>query len=270
MSVKKFLFSCFAITLSLFLITCDTTVQSEDSTTESSEDNSLGTAEPESDVETAKTVTQSTGAGDIVIEPGLPAANADSLWKYINGSGFDFRKWPVFPGSGGNFPIQVDEDPHGDWVSVFVNDRSVKPLEAQIANGVKDFEMPYGSILVKENFPAGDLQPDESQLLSMTVLYKVQGFKFASHQGEWFFAMFTKKGEVVQIGAQGFIDETAGAIRTQPPATYAIFKDEIQAGKSWFCVSCHQNAAEYKGGDHNFLGDYVYKLNPYRPSSGKN
>ena len=179
----------------------------------------------------------------------LPGPDADALWYYITTAN-PYWEWQPFPGPG-EPPIAVTELPHGDWVSVYVNNTAYESM----FDPLEPFSMRYGSILVKENFPASDTPPARDSVLSLTVMYKVRGYRTIPNEDEWFWSMYSPSGRVLQLSdQQGFIAN----------GEFKSFKGEVQAGKPWFCIHCHLGAAE---SSKSAVGDFVWKLLPFAAKS---
>ena len=161
-----------------------------------------------------------------------------------------YQKWNPFPGLTEPF-LQVTEEPHGDWVAVYANriayDSMYHPLDP--------FTMRYGSILVKENYPAGSDKPSEDDLLSITVMYKINGYHSLPGEEEWFWVMYTPQGEVATLQKQPFASKKE----------FEPYKGEVQAGKPYLCLSCHQAA---RTSSRKAVGDYVWKLKPFAGVKG--
>ena len=179
---------------------------------------------------------------------GLPGPDAEDLWLYITRVN-PYEKWQPFPGLDQPF-IQLDEQPHGDWVGVWANDIAVDSMQHPLT----PFTMKYGSILVKENYPGGTTKPPKSSLLSITVMYKVNGYHVLPGQEEWFWVMYTPQGTVQTVSTQPWA--------AKPP--FKAFQGEVLAGKPWLCLQCHQGAAE---SSKEAVGDYLWKLKPFAPAN---
>ena len=178
----------------------------------------------------------------------LPPPEPLALWNFLNDPADPYTSWPLFPTQ--QAPLeQLDEEPHGARITVRVNEIARQSL----THPSNPFEMGYGSIMVKENYSAAD-QP--LKLLSLTVMYKVRGFRTIGGEDEWFWVMYNPdNGEVVQLSdKQPFV---------QPGAKFESFRDEVVSGKPWFCLSCHKVARE--AGEKAY-GDYVFKLQAFRAS----
>jgi len=173
---------------------------------------------------------------------GLPGPNPEDLWLYITRSN-PYEKWQPFPGLDQPF-IQVDEQPHGDWVAVYANDIAVDSMQHPLT----PFTLRYGSILVKENYPGGPTRPAKSSLLSVTVMYKINGYRVLPGQEEWFWVMYSPQGAAQTVSTQPWVPQ------------FKAFQGEVLAGKPWFCLQCHSGAAE---SSKKAVGDYVWKLKPF-------
>ena len=181
----------------------------------------------------------------------LPGPDAVDLYYYIT-TADPYQKWATLPGpidDPFNFPEPAKEEPHGQWVSIFINNIANQSL----FDPLTPFSMRYGSILVKENYPPSTGPPpaDRSTLETLTVMYKVRGFRTLPGQDEWFWVMYLPSGRVLEISDQPF----ARLPRFTP------FIGEVQAGKPWFCVHCHNGARETS---KDAVGDFVYKFQPSR------
>ena len=174
----------------------------------------------------------------------MPGPSAGELWDYITKVS-PYQQWNAFPGLADPF-LQADEKPHGDWVAVYVNqiayDSMFHPLDP--------FTMRYGSIVVKANYPASPTKPAANRLLSLTVMYKINGYHSLPGEAEWFWVMYTPQGEVAVVDKQPWASQK----------DFKAFRGEVQAGKPWFCLSCHQAA---KTSSKKAVGDYLWKLKPF-------
>jgi hypothetical protein len=178
---------------------------------------------------------------------GLPGPDPEDLWQYITRTN-PYEKWRPFPGLDQPF-LQLTELPHGDWVGVWANDIAVDSME----NPLAPFTMKYGSILVKENYPAGPTRPPKSSLVAITVMYKVNGYHVLPGQEEWFWVMYSPQGAVETVATQPWA--------AKPP--FKTFKGEVLAGKPWLCLHCHAGAAQ---SSKEAVGDYLWKLKPFIPA----
>ncbi len=125
---------------------------------------------------------------------GLPEPDAEELWAYLTGEDMpytSYKYWPD-PSREGFYETEL---PHGAFVRTFVNDAAFSVAE--------DFpgEMPYGSIIVKENYPPGD----KENMAALTIMYKVAGYN--PEAGDWFWAEYAPDGTVEAAGkVAGCID----------------------------------------------------------------
>ena len=101
--------------------------------------------------------------------------NAEYFWELITVKD-DYTKWALFPGVEA---YTIGKSPHGAYVTLFINPDVENALP--VTNG----QLPYGSILVKDNY-------DESkELVAVTVMAKLKGFN--PDGGDWVWAKFTMK-----------------------------------------------------------------------------
>lgn len=213
------------------------------------------------------------------------------LWNYIlnppEGEGKNYTQWQFFPEPGITYPAALKEEPHGRYVAVYVNPIAYESLTNYLkdTNPGSAIDMKTGSVIIKENY--GAEKPDLSKpvdqrdgLLSRTVMWKVDGYTSGGGEtriikpeapnpsrftylagGEWFYAMYTGQGAqpdqpVVTINQQAFL---AGN-----PRAFGSFVGETQAGKPWFCISCHQEAIGPTSPYNNSYGDYIWMLSPFK------
>ena len=196
---------------------------------------------------------------------GTTVPTAQQLWNLIAGDTpgeFAYRKWKTFP-SLDSVPVPMSELPHGDWVSVYVNDVAHTSIQQQLASPQNDYSAPFGTVCIKENYPAGATAPPQSSLLSITVMYKIEGYTFAPGDAEgWYFAMYKPdgSGDVITLNENvPFINKPDNPIG----ASFSVFRGEVQAGKPWFCISCHRSAEKYLGPNFDYVGDYLFELKPF-------
>lgn len=186
--------------------------------------------------------------------PGMPNPDAKELWDYIQSPKTGYRTWKTFPGSAG--PLKASELPHGNWVTVRVNDTGFAALEKQVKDKAPGFSMPAGSILVKENYPASAAPPCASDLLLLTVMYKppalFNGGKDRFGDTGWYWAMYSPTGYVQVINMQGFMLHTD---------QFNKYRGQISAGSPTVCTDCHSGANAQ--GDARGLGDYIWNLAPF-------
>jgi hypothetical protein len=194
----------------------------------------------------------------------LPGPDAQELWHYIHQEK-PYKYWRTFPDQPRRF-IHVKENPHGDWIAVYINDEAYNSL----VQPSSPFQMNYGSILVKENYSLSDQDPVSQENLSsvpvnltaLTVMYKVKGYHTRAYQEEWFWAMYTCKngecnGVISTVSDQPWITEQV----PKTNSTFEFFKGEVMAGKPWLCIQCHQRA---QNPTDSAFGDYLWKLLPFK------
>jgi hypothetical protein len=131
----------------------------------------------------------------------------ERLWTYLQSA--QYRNWAPLPGKTDD--AYDGQSPHGDKVKLFVN---------RTAAG-RPAELPFGSILVKENFDATG-----SKLMAITVMYRTKGY--APDSGDWHWTKY----------------ETDGSVSTM--------KGMRMVGKVNACIECHKTAG---GNDFVFAND---------------
>ncbi|MDF1837101.1 MAG: cytochrome P460 family protein [Planctomycetota bacterium] len=124
---------------------------------------------------------------------------ADDLYNEIA----DYKSWGNFEGFEG---FQIGDSVHGRFVRVY-------------ANGIAEAnqqDLPYESIIVKENFD----KEDEGALTGITVMQRLQGVD--PEHNDWFWVRYSPSGT------------------------------QTHSGKPAFCIDCHSEA---EGDDYVFLND---------------
>lgn len=129
--------------------------------------------------------------------------------ELLTAAGDYASSWGNFTGFGG---FQDSNAPHGPTVRIFINDVA----EADQAN------LPNGSILIKENFDAADVDT----LTSITVMERRDGYN--ADAGDWFWAKF----------------KPDGTLDTTPDGATQL------AGPIGRCIECHKTAT---GDDYVFV-----------------
>ena len=98
----------------------------------------------------------------------MPEPNAESVAAHLKSQRYA-QAWKFYPGKQALYTGQV---PHGMLLTTYVNDVAFSALAAKAST------MPYGAIIVKENYT-----PDR-KLAAVTVMYKSKGFNPSA--GDWF------------------------------------------------------------------------------------
>ena len=136
---------------------------------------------------------------------GSDAEHAAKIWNTIQKD--DYRDtWQLYPGKG---KLYAGTHPHGAFLTTYVNGPAMEGL----TSGAK--ELPYGSILIKENY-----KPDKT-LAAITVMERVKGYN--PDAGDWFWVKFSPKGEVM----------TKDVEKDGKKKTVSL------AGKPKGCIGCH-------------------------------
>ncbi len=90
-----------------------------------------------------------------------------------------FKLWP------GKKKMSAGTEPHGSFITIYVNDRALKSLK-------KGKGMANNSIILKENYA-----PDK-QLAAVTVMYKVKGYNPSG--GDWFWVKYNANFDTLSEG----------------------------------------------------------------------
>lgn len=112
----------------------------------------------------------------------LPTADGMAFWSYINESS-PYLGWGMWPGYPGIYP---GKSPHGAYLKLYANSIALKAAR-------EGHPMPYGAILVKENY-----DEDKTTLMAITPMYKVKGYN--PEGGDWFWVKYSPNGEVQAEG----------------------------------------------------------------------
>lgn len=112
----------------------------------------------------------------------LPSTNPTDFWTYISKTN-PYKNWQHWPGYPGKYP---GKSPHGAFLELYANDIAMKAAKA-------GENMPYGAILVKENYAK-----DKTTLMSITPMYKVNGYNPGA--GDWYWAKYSPAGGVMAAG----------------------------------------------------------------------
>lgn len=122
--------------------------------------------------------------------------SAEMLWAKISASGYA-KKWQHWPGKQ---PLYKGSGTHGEFLSTYINSQAFNAISRGAG------EMPYGSIIVMENYNS------DKELSYITVMQKKQGYNPGG--GDWFWVKYGPNGRIVKDG-------------------------EKMAGKVEGCISCH-------------------------------
>jgi len=116
----------------------------------------------------------------------LPSADGEKFWTYISKTN-PYKSWGMWPGHERMYP---GHSPHGAYVKLYANDIALK------AANKAGKAMPYGAILIKENY-----DKDKKTLSVITPMYKVKGFN--PDGDNWFWAKYSPDGTPMQVGKVG-------------------------------------------------------------------
>jgi len=130
----------------------------------------------------------------------LPEPDAEALWAHLGDESYA-GDWALWPGKG---ELYEGAEPHGARLTTYVSPAAADAFETDAA------AMPYGAIVVKENYSA------DGVLQAITVMYKVADYN--PDAGDWFWARYLPDGSV----------DGAGALAGTPAS----------------CIECHSSAAE--------------------------
>jgi len=108
-----------------------------------------------------------------------PSPEPSDLWTYITRTN-PYSRWQHWPGYEDKHP---GLSPHGAWLELYANDTAMEAVRSG-----RDV-MPYGSIIVRENYAR-----DKETLLSITPMYKVRDYNPGA--GNWFWAEYGPEGKV--------------------------------------------------------------------------
>ena len=118
----------------------------------------------------------------------MPIPSGGDLRQHIIGQE-PYKKWSLWPGKG---KLYEGTEPHGAFITVYVNDIAVKSIKKQ-----KGFA--NNSIVLKENY-----SPNK-KLVAVTVMYKVKGYNPSA--GDWFWVKYDADFNVAAEGkVKGCLD----------------------------------------------------------------
>lgn len=116
------------------------------------------------------------------------------LWNKIQGENYR-ENWAMWPGK---VAYYKGKEPHGVLLTTYVNDVAYESIEN------KEGMMPYGSIIIKENY-----MPDKT-LGAITVMHKIEGFN--PDANDWFWVKFGQDGKVMTMEMGGMTMKLAGKV----------------------------------------------------------
>lgn len=124
-------------------------------------------------------------------EMALPADQAGpdtteaAVWTHLQEEAYR-DNWALWPGTG---ELYSGTEPHGMLLTTYLN----ATAEEALAGGTDAGDLPFGSIVVKENY-----MPD-STYAAATVMYRVEGYN--PDHDDWLFAKYNgPRGEVEAFG----------------------------------------------------------------------
>ncbi|GIV80816.1 MAG: hypothetical protein KatS3mg051_0170 [Anaerolineae bacterium] len=140
----------------------------------------------------------------------------------------------------------VGGSPHGATIRIFVNEVALAAVEAEDFDGV----LPYGSIIVKENYMG---TPDEpGDLAALTVMYKVEGFN--PEGGDWFW--LKAPGDGSAIDAEGAVEGCISCHAQEGNADYMLRYNFGEQPAVYYGEPLPEASGEA-------LLDYVLNTSPY-------
>jgi hypothetical protein len=119
---------------------------------------------------------------------------ADKLWEKMQTQNYR-NNWKMWPGKGSFYP---GTEPHGTLLTTYMNE----PAYNAIANKME--QMPYGSIITKENYT------ENRSLSDITVMQKIEGFN--PDANDWFWARYSPGGEIIIQEKYGRTVKLAGKV----------------------------------------------------------
>ncbi len=142
-----------------------------------------------------------------------PAADGAALLDYLLNQDpytawgtWNADRWSDFGG------LLVSGEPHGNTIRIFVNDVAREAVLADDFDGT----LPYGSIVVKENYMGALSNPGE--VAALTVMYKVEGFN--PQAGDWFWLKAAGDGSAVM--AEGAVEGCINCHSQEGNADYLL------------------------------------------------
>lgn len=127
----------------------------------------------------------------------MPGAEGEEFLEYITEVN-PYHEWALWPGTE---KFYEGTEPHGIRLTTYVNEKALSGIE----QGMLEEGMPYGSIIVKENYSA------DEELINVTSMYKKHGFN--PEGGDWFWIVHTPDKQVADAGRIGMCMECHGQVK---------------------------------------------------------
>ncbi len=157
-------------------------------------------------------------SGGAMPQPVVDNTFEGRFWRYLTNSPFRYDEWAPFAGR--SDITYKGQSPHGAYVKVIANKMARQ----------NPHKLPYGSILVKENYAA-----DSKTLLAITVMYRTRGANgqpWDPENRDWYYVKYAPTGQVA----------------SSPPE----MGSKRLAGRVQSCIDCHSGAGAK---DFVFLND---------------
>jgi len=161
-------------------------------------------------------------SGGAMRQPTVDNTFEGRFWRYLTNSPFRYNEWAPFADRLDS--TYKGQSPHGAYVKVIANKMARQ----------NPHKLPYGSILIKENYAA-----DNKTLLAITVMYRTRGANgqpWDPENRDWYYVKYTPTGQVA------FSPPEMGSKRL--------------AGRVQSCIDCHSGAGSK---DFVFLNDDLKK-----------
>jgi hypothetical protein len=158
------------------------------------------------------------GSGGAMRQPEVDNTFEGRFWRYLTNSPFRYDEWAPFAGRTDS--TYKGQSPHGAYVKVIANKMARQNPQ----------KLPYGSILIKENYAA-----DSKTLLAITVMYRTRGANgqpWDPENRDWYYVKYAPDGQVA----------------SSPPE----MGSKRLAGRVQSCIDCHSGAGAK---DFVFLND---------------
>ncbi len=136
--------------------------------------------------------------------PTKPEIMASELWNKMQADNYQ-KTWKMWPGRAAYYK---GTKPHGALLTTYLNKEAYEAVKTKVK------ELPYGSIIIKENY-----MPDK-MLGAITVMQKVEGFN--PDADDWFWVKFAPDGKPITMEKNGMTMTLAGKV----PG----------------CIGCHQSS----------------------------